>query len=484
MRRRVEALGPRVGGDRGRGARLPSPRDEEEDGMVGHEYRAHILGRRRFNRRQVVKSAAAGATALAAGPLLVRTWGASAEAVTIKILVPQGALADGLIKMAPKFEAETGNKIEVSAFPYTDLQQKTVTLTQVKSNEFDLFFADDPWMPNIKPASSAVALDAEYGYQRDPDVFPVSYDVFSWPPPYGPVPQSVREQNLQTHLYGLPIVGNVILFAIRQDVLESKGLEIPATWDDALAIAKAVYDPNKPFYGWSARQAGGNVDSIPILWSLGGDILDDNFNVVLDNDAGLRTFHLINDLAKFGAPGLVTYDTNEFAADFLAGRAMMGMTWPGDTLVAMEDPAQSQSAGKLHYMNSPAGQAGGKGASVLGNWGLVLNAASTHRDEAYKFMTWITDKKQSLEYAKNGGIPFRQSDLTNPELVAKFPWYPAQAEASAAPPKWRPRTTAGGDILNLYGQAIQRMVGGEQTPEQALKQAADEIRQFMETATD
>jgi multiple sugar transport system substrate-binding protein len=453
--------------------------------MARHGYRSpeFELIRRHFNRRQMLKSAAVGA-GVAAAPMLGRLPGASAQGVTLKVLVPQGALADGLIKMAPKFAEETGNTIEVAAFPYESLQEKTITLTQVQSPEFDMFFADDPWMPNIRPATSAVPLDSEYGYERDPDIFEVSYDVFTWPPPYGPVPESVREQNLEPHLYGLPVVGNVILFAIRQDVLEENGLEIPETWDDALAIAEAVYDPDAPFYGWTAREAGGNVDSIPILWSLGGDLLDEEFNVILDNEAGLRTFNMVNDLAKFGPQGMVTYQTNDFAADFLAGRAMMGLTWPGDTLVVMEDPEQSESAGKLHYMNSPAGEPGGKGASVLGNWGLVLNAASENRDASYEFMTWLTSAENSIEYARNGGIPFRRSDLENPELVEQFPWYPAQAEASAAPPKWRPRTVAGGEILELYGQGIQRMVGGEQTPEEALTQAADEMRQFMETVID
>ena len=88
---------------------------------------------------------------------------AAAQGITLRILVPQGALADGLIQMAPQFEEETGNAIEVAAFPYVDLQQRTITLTQVNSAEFDMFFVDDPWMPNIRPASSAVALDAEYG---------------------------------------------------------------------------------------------------------------------------------------------------------------------------------------------------------------------------------------------------------------------------------------------------------------------------------
>jgi multiple sugar transport system substrate-binding protein len=439
---------------------------------------------RRLDRRQILKTGVASVGAVALGARRGAGRRASAQAATIKVLVPQGALADGLIKTAPSYESQSGNKVAVEAFPYADLQTKTVTLTQVKSDEYDLFFVDDPWMPNIQPASSAVAIDKEYGYKRDPDIFDVCYDVFSWPPPYGPVPQSVRDQNLETHLYGLPIVGNVILYAVRQDVLKDKGLSIPETWDDALTIAQTVFDSSKPFYGWDARQAGGNVDSIPILWSLGGDILDDNFQVVLDSDAGLQTFKLLKELAKYGPQGLVTYDTNEFAADFLAGRAMMGMTWPGDTLVAMEDPAQSQSAAKLHYMNSPAGTAGGKGASVLGNWGLILNAASKHRDQAYNFMTWITSQEHSLEYAKNGGVPFRKSNLNNPELVAKFPWYPAQAEALAAPPKWRPRTAAGGEILDIYGSAIQLMISGDKSPEEALTKATKDIKDFMETAVD
>lgn len=457
-------------------------RSHKEDTMTRQTDGSFGNIRRRFDRRQILKGAAAGVGAVAVGASFGRPGHAAAQGVTIKVLVPQGALADGLTKTAPAFESETGNKIAVEAFPYATLQEKAVTLTQAKSDAYDLFFVDDPWMPNLQPANSAVAIDKEYGYKRDPDIFPVCYDVFSWPPPYGPVSKSVRDQNLEPHLYGLPVVGNVILYAIREDVLKAKGLSIPETWDDALNIAKAVYDPKKPFYGWDARQAGGNVDSIPLLWSLGGDILDDNFNVVLDSAAGLQTFKLLKEMAKYGPQGLVSYQTNEFASDFLAGRAMMGMTWPGDTLVSMEDPAQSQSAGKLHYMNSPAGKAGSKGASVLGNWGLILNAASKHRDEAYKFMTWITSQEHSLEYAKNGGVPFRKSNLNNPELVAKFPWYPAQAEALAAPPKWRPRTAAGSEILDIYGSAVQLMITGDKSPEDVLAQATKDIKAFMETA--
>ena len=125
------------------------------------------LIRRHFNRRQVLKSAAAGAGVVAA-PMLGRLPGASAQGVTLKVLVPQGALADGLIKMAPKFTEETGNTIEVAAFPYESLQEKTVTSDPGAIPEFDMFFADDPWMPNIKPATSAVPLDCRIRLRARP----------------------------------------------------------------------------------------------------------------------------------------------------------------------------------------------------------------------------------------------------------------------------------------------------------------------------
>lgn len=399
--------------------------------------------------------------------------------------MPQGALADGLIKTAPAYTQETGNKVEVDAFPYSDLQEKVFTQTQTKSDEYDMWFADDPWMPNIRPILNAVAIDKDYGYKRDDDIFPVCYDVFTWPPPYGPVPKSVRAQNLEAHLYGLPIVGNVILYTVRKDVLDDNKLSVPTTWDDALNVAKTVNDPNKPFYGFSTRGSDPSSDSIPMLWSLGGDIFDDNFNVIFDNDAGMAMARMISNLGKYAPPGVTTYTTDEFGADFVAGRSMMGMTWPGDTLVAMEDPSKSKSAGKLLYMNSPAGKPGSKGASMLGNWGLIPNAASKNRDQSFTFMSWITSKEHSLEFAKNGGIPFRKSNLNDPGLMKQFPWYPAQADALAAPAKWRPRTTGGPAVLTQFiGPNMNLLLGGQLSPEDTVKKAASEIRDYMKTVTD
>ena len=63
----------------------------------------------------------------------------------------------------------------------------------------------------------------------------------------------------------------------------------PETWDDVLAIAEAVHCPDcdTPLYGYNVRGAAGS-DALALLWSMGGGIFDDEFNVILDERGRLR----------------------------------------------------------------------------------------------------------------------------------------------------------------------------------------------------
>ena len=115
------------------------------------------------------------------------------EEVTINIITAQGPLADGLIALIPQFEEENpGIKVEVTPFPWTNFFEKVISLARTNSGDFDVIFADDPWMPNIVDGGLSVNLTEAYGATRDDDVPQVSYDVFSWPPPYGPIPKDFQ----------------------------------------------------------------------------------------------------------------------------------------------------------------------------------------------------------------------------------------------------------------------------------------------------
>ena len=73
----------------------------------------------------------------------------------------------------------------------------------------------------------------------------------------------------------------------------------PASYDDVLANAKAQNKPGS-LAGYIIRGKATNpvvADFLPILWSQGGDVFDENWNVVLDNDASKAAIaFLVNDL--------------------------------------------------------------------------------------------------------------------------------------------------------------------------------------------
>ena len=80
-----------------------------------------------------------------------------------------------------------------------------------------------------------------------------------------------------------------------------------------------------------------------------------------------------------------------------------------------------------------------------------------------------------------GNPPTRRSVFNDPELLAKFPSYPAQL-SSLETSKPRPRTPLWNEIENVFGIFISRANSGELTPEDAMNQANREIASIIERA--
>ena len=81
--------------------------------------------------------------------------------------------------------------------------------------------------------------------------------------------------------------------------------------------------------------------------------------------------------------------------------------------------------------------------------------------------------------ALSGNPPTRRSVFNDPELLAKFPAYPAQLR-SLETSKPRPRTPQWNEIENIFGIFLSRANSGELTPEEAMNQANAEITKIME----
>src|SRR5256712_3663841 len=329
----------------------------------------------------------------------------------LTMAVVAGGENRGLKAILPMWEREMGVKVELVEFPYPTLYEKLVTAFQANASTFDLLIADDPWMPKFGSEAWLVPLDSTFGYKRDPDIFPVVYDLGSWPPPRGPIPPG--EAGKPRHLEAITLVGNVVMFMYRRDLISQP----PQTWDQVLANGTKLGNPGQQFYGFAMRGAKGNPiisQWYPILTAYGGRVFDDQWNVVFKSDASVNALKFfIGQLKAIAQPGADTTDAADRTRLVATGHDAQASVWPAEASDIVENPQVSKVIGKIGYTVFPAGPAG-RHTPMMGNWLLAIPKAAKEKAWAYRFITWATSKEIHRPYAQAGGLPFRQTNLTDP----------------------------------------------------------------------
>lgn len=403
--------------------------------------------------------------------------GSAAAPAKLVIAAVQGGESAGLKAIAPDYEQQTGISLEIVELPYADLYDKLVTTFQANDSTYDLVMLDDPWMPKFGTEGWLQPLDKSYGFTRDPDIASVVYDVGTWPPPRGAVPPS--ETGKEAALLGITIVGNVEMFTYRKDLTPTA----PATWDDVLANAKAQNQAG--FAGYVIRGKATNpvvADFLPILWSFGGDVFDENWNVTIDNDASMSAVRfLVDDLKAVAQQGPAETDAADRARLLAIGEGYQSTIWPGEVTDITANPDVSQEIDNLAYIPMPAGPSG-KGFGMMGNWLLGIPTAATNGQAAADFITWMTESATQKMYAERGGIPSRTSILNDATLAAENPYFNALAESLAAEPNWRPRTDQWNAVETALGTELNAALAGTKSADDAVAAAADEIRGIMQQA--
>jgi multiple sugar transport system substrate-binding protein len=393
----------------------------------------------------------------------------------LTIAAVKGVEDAGLKALAPMYKQQKGVELNIVEAPYDDLYSKLVNTFQANDATYDLVMMDDPWMPKFGTMGALSPLEP-LGIQKDADVAQVVWDVGTWPPPRGPVPPS--EKDKQKALLGVTIVGNVEMFMWRKDITPNG----PASYDEVLANAKTQNKAD--FAGYIIRGKATNpvvADFLPILWSFGGDVFDENWNVVFDNPQSLAAVKfLVDDLKGVAQAGPATTDAAERDRIMATGKGYQSSTWPGEINTAVVGPGTTV-AGKVGFQPIPKGP-GGKGVGMMGNWMLGIPKASKNQQAAADFIKWMLQKDTQLTYAQNGGIPSRTSVLKDSSLQDKNPYFAVIADALQAPPNWRPRTDQWNAVETILGTELNKALAGQQSAQDAATNASKQIRSLMKQA--
>ena len=392
----------------------------------------------------------------------------------LTLAVNSGVEGEALKQVARDYETQTGVHINIAEFPYANLFEKELIDLNSRTGAYDLIMLDDPWFPRF--ASKQFLTDLGPLLQKrgvqgaDADFVQTSVALCKHPYETGA-------------LYALPYVGNSQLFFYRKDLFEKHQLKEPATWDDVLAAAKTIQEKEgaggNKMYGYVMRAAQGNAavaDFMPIFWAFGAEMFDASGKPTVNSPEGISALKFMLELGKYSPPGYASFNADEVNAHLLQGTAAMAINWPA-WISSMSDPSKSKVIGKMTVTTLPGVKKHGQ--AEIGNWLIAIPRDAKNAEAAVDFLLWATTAKELKRSALAGNPPTRKSLFTDPELVARFPSYPAQLR-SLETSRPRPRTPQWNEIENAFGIFLSKANSGELSAEDALNQANAEIEKILQ----
>ncbi len=381
------------------------------------------------------------------------------EGVTIDILTFVGPqVAEPLQRRGPDFTELTGATVNIITVPNSELYQKVLTDAASGTNAYDGYLFAPAWVTDFAPAGLIEDLtpyvEADAALEWD-DVAPFFRDFNS----YG------------GKVYSIPLDGDMHMVYYRIDSLEEAGLEPPKSWDDYLAVAKALN--GKDLNGDGEGDYGSCISKAPgqqsywWIWSIAAPYIQSQgssqgpfFNTedmtpLVNNDAFKRALEVYKETGLYGPPDETNQGVGDSRGLFLAGRCALTMDW-GDIGPLAIDAANSKVVDKTGAISNPGstevldwetGKLVPCDATTcpyavdgvnhapfasFGGWAGAVNAAvdQKEKDAAYAFFSYMAQPAQSnadVVVGSTGYNPFRISQFEDLQ-----PWIDAGFSQVAA----------------------------------------------------
>lgn len=270
-------------------------------------------------------------------------------------------------------------------------------------------------------------------------------------------------------LYGMPYLTEAIALYYNKDLVPTP----PATWDELKEIAKQLQDEGKVEQGYVLQQAD-PYHSAPIFTGFGGYVFgrdaDGNYNpedVGLDSPGGIAAAKEIESMIN---TGLLRADVNYeiMMSLFSDGKSAMFMTGPW-ALPGVRASGVNYGVARIPTMEQTPRPFVGVQGFMVSAFGKNQLLASTFLNEYI-----ATDEAMQALYDAVPNAPAwlpLQATITDPD-IAVF----AQSAADGDPMPAIPQMSA---VWEAWSKALTLIFQAQQPAEQAIKDAAETIRQTI-----
>jgi len=348
-----------------------------------------------------------------------------------------GFYTDWATKISENFTKKTGIKVEVIGIDYSVMYEKQMIELAGKTGAYDIVtietmtlseWANAGWLKNLTPYIDKTPV-AEINYT---DILEHYRWVLKWGGKVYGLPYYTYDQGVH---YRADLFENLTVKQWYHDwaanpALRDAKLEDLTNWPVVLKelrkpnhqmnfsefenIARFFYeekrDPSLYGIGLMAGPVESNDEWMAIMWSLGGDHFDANYNIIVNATEGVRAMEIYMRLLKFAPPGALASSYDEVVAQMQAGKIPMTGPFYLDQWPNMVKTEDKISGAKMEC-GTPVG-----GRGYIGCFALGIDAASKRPDDAWEFLKWLTGPEGQYSFAKGGGTTCRRSVLLNPEF--------------------------------------------------------------------
>jgi len=433
---------------------------------------------RKLNRRDFLKMSGAGL----AGAALLGTvgCGGGGGGGSGKIIFSMGPDTDGSIaKLIDKFNKEYKGKLEAvhRQMPASTTQyyDKIRTEFQAGSGDIAVIGTDVIWPKQFAPQGWTMDLSDRFSASAQKDFIPVTISVAEY----------------EGGIYSVPWCScpDAGLLYYRKDLLEESGISPPPeTWDDLKGMAVQVSEEagvQNGFVFQGSNYEGGVCNALEYIWTHGGDVLDENNNVVIDSPeaaAGLATYNSM--ITSGAAPEAVAnWTETESLANFYNGDSVFMRYWPSG-YGGLGDTSQTKlKRDQVGVAPIPVDKPGNPTYSCLGGWMMSINANTDIDDDAWTFIEFMTSEQSIKERVIIGGYdPSRKALYDDPEVQKATPVVKLAKEVLLKSVKSRPVTEYYGDTSLEMAEQFNSALKGDISPEEAVKTLQKSLSQIMEEA--
>ena len=395
------------------------------------------------------------------------------EGESLKILAAKHFLFDAVKEVIPKFERETGAKVDVTEVDATRLYDKIKLNVSSQKSSYDVVMVDMIWL-------------GEFGKRRNlllplKDHLSEGYDLDDIIDTY-----LKADSMYDGKLYTLPIGVQGTFLAYRRDIFEKYGEVPPQTMEELMETAKSIYEKSDgEIYGITLRGRRGHgivFSWSQFLWAFGGQPMNyETMKPTLDSDEAVESLEFYVELLNSaGPPDVGSYTFDSMFSSWTQGSAAMYL----DASVAgfWEKGAIPEISGKIGYDIMPR-KKGEPHTGSLGGWGLGVPAASSNQSLAVDFIQFASNKENAEVLIENGRAAIRESTFSDQEVSSEYWWYPKlEMVAKVGEPNFRPRIPEYPQLEQALGKELSAALSGIKEPKEALKDANEQWREILSEA--